>query len=579
MQCYSTPDVLSYTKCLECNQGVKSRVFLKKHLKKYHSITFKDYVIKHEHDGIPPTCICGCSELVTFSNDTHFSCLIKKHVTDDIRKACSDRFRGKKLSEEQKQKKSKKAKEFFTTEKGKKVAKKRAKSLQKFYKSEAGDKERARRSKANKFYNKTQAGIDSNKRRSESLRKMYKSEWGKIKKQKNKEFWEKYWNSEKGNKEKARRSKFYREFYKTEEGKKQLKESKIKIKQKNLLSINEVLKRLKSCEGKLEILSDVKSIYDGVRTPIDLRCIRCKHTFTKSIVLTELSPTCPLCDHVTISQGQLQLANKIQEFTNICISDRTIITPLEIDILLKEHKIGIEYNGLYWHSELNRENKYQVKNKRKISNAKDIELLTFFEDEWNSKPKIVLSIIKNKIGKITNKIYARNCELVILTKDERVKFFEKNHISGDVKSKIAFGLKHKNEIIAALSLRRPFHNRYKNMLEIARFACKLDHSIPGALSRLIKHAKQQCIIDDKEGLLTYVDMRYGNGKGYEKCGFTFKHETQPRFWWIQKSNSFSKRYNRFAVRAQNGISQDEIAKSLGMVKIYGDVNRVYELKV
>ena len=52
----------------------------------------------------------------------------------------------------------------------------------------------------------------------------------------------------------------------------------------------------------------------------------------------------------------------------------------EIDIYIPELKIGIEYNGLYWHSELQKPKEYHF-NKSKIADSLGIRLINIYEDE------------------------------------------------------------------------------------------------------------------------------------------------------------------------------------------------------
>lgn len=69
---------LSYT-CLECGKTFsadKERLEYsknsvgtqaKKHIREYHNISIKDYVVKHYFNGITPTCQCGCGAEVSFT--------------------------------------------------------------------------------------------------------------------------------------------------------------------------------------------------------------------------------------------------------------------------------------------------------------------------------------------------------------------------------------------------------------------------------------------------------------------------------------------------------------------------------
>jgi len=89
---------------------------------------------------------------------------------------------------------------------------------------------------------------------------------------------------------------------------------------------------------------------------------------------------------------------------------------------LPELNIGIEYNGLYWHSEQNKEKEYHY-NKWKLCNDKGIQLITIWEDDWNYKKDIVKSIIKNKLKLNNIKIYARKCKIKEVNFNDSKKIF------------------------------------------------------------------------------------------------------------------------------------------------------------
>ena len=70
----------------------------------------------------------------------------------------------------------------------------------------------------------------------------------------------------------------------------------------------------------------------------------------------------------------------------------------EIDIYLPELKLGFEFNGLYWHSELHKEKLYHY-NKYKLFKDNGIVLVSIWEDDWEYRKEIVKSMILNKLGK------------------------------------------------------------------------------------------------------------------------------------------------------------------------------------
>ena len=76
--------------------------------------------------------------------------------------------------------------------------------------------------------------------------------------------------------------------------------------------------------------------------------------------------------------------------------NRTILDGKEIDIYFPQKKIGIEFNGLRWHTEWfgKREPDYHLK-KTEECNRKGIGLIQIFEDEYVNKKQLVLNKIKH----------------------------------------------------------------------------------------------------------------------------------------------------------------------------------------
>ena len=84
--------------------------------------------------------------------------------------------------------------------------------------------------------------------------------------------------------------------------------------------------------------------------------------------------------------------------------DKSIINPYEIDIYCPELKLGIEYCGLYWHSEYygKKNSKYHHEKWIRCKN-KGVDLLTIFEYDDIIKVKM---LIKKKLGTV-DRIYGR----------------------------------------------------------------------------------------------------------------------------------------------------------------------------
>jgi hypothetical protein len=134
------------------------------------------------------------------------------------------------------------------------------------------------------------------------------------------------------------------------------------------------------------------------------------------------------------------------------------------------------------------------------------------------------------------------------------------------------------DVVCAVSLRRPFHKKNDDAIEVARFCSKLDFSVAGGLSKLVAVVKTWAVENNYAKIITYVDTRLGGvGKGYETVGFTRVGDTPMRWWWTDMAN----RFNRFKFRANSkeGLTEVAVATVAGVVKIWGCKNIVYEMKL
>jgi hypothetical protein len=202
----------------------------------------------------------------------------------------------------------------------------------------------------------------------------------------------------------------------------------------------------------------------------------------------------------------------------------------EIDIFLPKYNLGIEFNGLYWHSELFKSSTYHL-DKTVLSKNENIDLLHIFEDEWIYKKEIVKSIILNKLGILTEKINARNCVIKEVSYNDSKDFLEKNHIQGNVKSSIRLGLYFENELVSLITFSkgRIIMGGKSDEFELNRFCNKLNTIVVGGFSKLFKFFTKNYKFNK---IISYSDIRYFNGGIYLKNGFKFIHQTNPNYWYI-----------------------------------------------
>ena len=315
------------------------------------------------------------------------------------------------------------------------------------------------------------------------------------------------------------------------------------FKDNNVKNKIKITKKIKKYNFFLELLQIKKiqmlSTYDEHlnNDTLKFKCLKCnkefKETYIASLQHKIICPHCYKKYFSSKSKEELQIFSFIKNINNNAISgSKKIIPPYQLDIYIPDKKLAIEYNGIYWHSDQYK-NKYYHLNKTNLCKDKGIILLHIFENEWLYKQEIVKSIINSKLNIYKNKIFARKCEIKELNNKEYKEFLELNHIQGYANAFIKIGLFYNNELVACIGIGK---SRFKNNeTELIRFCNKLNTLVIGGLSRLIKYSKI-------EELISYVDLRYFNGSGYEKIGFELINKSSPSYVYAKHNSNILSRY-------------------------------------
>ena len=273
----------------------------------------------------------------------------------------------------------------------------------------------------------------------------------------------------------------------------------------------------------------------------------------------------------------MEIFNFLKEFDeNIISGSRNLIGGKEIDIYLPKFKLGIEFNGLYWHSDNFKKKDYHYK-KTKSCQENDISLIHIWEDDWINKKDIVKSIILNRIGLIKKKIYARKCIIKEITNKESNIFLEKNHIQGKCNANKCIALFYENKIVSLMTFGKRRINSKLN-LELIRFCNLLNTNVIGGASKLFNFFIKNNTFDK---ITSYSDQSIFNGNLYEKLGFSNDGETSLNYYWTD----LKRRYHRFNFNKRKLISmgydknltENKIMKSIGYYKIWscGQIRWVY----
>ena len=333
----------------------------------------------------------------------------------------------------------------------------------------------------------------------------------------------------------------------------------------------EVLERILKRNKEFEILTPVDEYFSRQRQYLDFKCKKCGFECKKTLQAFERGSLCPKCYPVTRSKAEIEIYEYIVNLRidDVLSNDRSLIKPKEIDILSKQNNFGIEFNGLYWHSDvIDKTTKYDLLNKTKLCKDLGVKLMHIYSDEWEYKRNICQSMIKNRLG-LCNKIFARKCKLKEIDKKDFSRFMNDNHISGSVNSSVRLGLYFNEELILAIGFRKPRQKKWSGYYEISRFATKLDYVVVGGLSKLLKFFKNQ--VSSK--IMTYADRRFGEGLGYEKAGFKYYGDSGIDYWYSDGRN----RYDRFIIKTDDKMTEREKAADMGLYKVWGCGSNIWVL--
>lgn len=345
---------------------------------------------------------------------------------------------------------------------------------------------------------------------------------------------------------------------------------------KSLLCLEEIRKKetLKRKDISLNKLKKINgfewqiSSYTKLQENYLIKCNSCGLEFHKNAEQALLNGVnCPVCTPYGESSYEREL-RMILDNLNIEHIDNTrdIIKPYEIDIYIPYIKLGIEINGLYWHSEKFKNKDYHYK-KYKLAKENGIELWQFFEDEWIYQKNIIVNKIKLKLGIYDKKIFARKCEIRKLNKqlcDDILNY----HLIGVDNSSIRYGLFFENELISAMTFIKK-----KYGFTLNRFIVKSGYIVVGAFSKLLNHFKKNNYYSFIE---SFSENRYSYGDVYLKNGFKLDYETKPDYWYVigdKREHKFN--YRKKQIKQKFNLIEDvsTFTESDKMREL--NINRIY----
>lgn len=297
----------------------------------------------------------------------------------------------------------------------------------------------------------------------------------------------------------------------------------------------------------------------------------CGHEFKSEYLNGFIVRCCPKCYdiHTVTSKQENEVVDFIRSIYKGTIFHRKyenrhlIPNTKEIDIILPELKLCIEYDGLYFHSSKFRTNNFHV-HKTKECEKLGYRLIHIFEDEWIHQRKIVKNKLKHIIRKDHPRIFAKNCEVSTIDDTTKNAFMTKYHILGADHSKIRYCLKYRGRVVAMATIIKSRFSK-AHQWELSRYATISNFVIVGGFGKLLSHFERE---HKPCSIVAYSDKRWSNGDMFMKLGFRLIKATRPSKFYVYHS----RRLGRLIERNVD-ISKDKLSK---LHVIYDCGNLVFE---
>ena len=297
------------------------------------------------------------------------------------------------------------------------------------------------------------------------------------------------------------------------------------------------------------------------------------------------------CQHLVqyvysyMEQEVYDAIKQINSEIRVVRNTKQVITPLELDLYLPDYHMGIECNPTATHnSSINFFSKDKLpvapkyhQMKTELCENKGIFLFHIFGYEWAHRKDVIISMLRNLLGRNEYRIFARNTIIKSVNSNTARTFLDQNHRQGYASAKISLGLFAEDELVSLMTFDKMRHTIGKyseDCFELVRFCSKQNTTVVGAASKLFAHFLTE--YSPKE-VISFSDRAHTRGNLYQKLGFAEITRSTPNYVWVRLSNDMA--YHRMNAQTQNiknflhddnidlSKSESEIMVEHGFVKV------------
>lgn len=248
------------------------------------------------------------------------------------------------------------------------------------------------------------------------------------------------------------------------------------------------------------------------------------------------------------------------------------------DIRVLGSNILVEVDPSYTHSQ--QDNVYhQILDKfyhrDKSKNALDNGYRCIHVFDWDDRIKLA-----QMIAKPSNNVFARDCNVSMLSLKLTNQFLDDNHIQGGLSSQtVCIGLFLADQLVSVMTFGPSRYNKNYEW-ELLRFANRSDCRVVGGASKLFKLFIKEF---HPKSIISYCDLAKFTGDVYEKIGMSFVRNTSPAKVWSKDGKKITDNLLRqrgydqlFGTNFGKGTSNEELMIENGWRSVYDCGQSVWE---
>lgn len=307
-------------------------------------------------------------------------------------------------------------------------------------------------------------------------------------------------------------------------------------------------------------------------------------------------------DSKTAKRYQMRLTGMVQALvpTSTVLSDDHTVLPSgkELDIVVPDHHLAIEFNDIFSHSEQAvvtvhrrpRPNNYHASKTREAS-SQGYQLVHVWEDDWLHRRDLVLRALAHRLHAVDRlpdvlpdinplaceRLYARNLTVKLVHGGIARQFWQDNHLQGPVHCTLNVGLYDQDGVLRALlGIGRKNHGSRVSLpdgtWDIQRYATL--GVIVGGFTKLLAHAETLVPVDT---WTSWSDNDISDGGMYQAAGFTVDKRQAPSYSYVGRKTRWE-RVHRSTYTKQRFINDPDLTYQSGQTEHEAALaNRLYRI--